>query len=255
MTQAHEPTRCPIVLGNWKMNGSSALLDEVIGAALAQHNMPCELVFCVPYPYLAAAQDKLAHCAYKLGAQDVSLHAKGAYTGEVSGQMLHEMGCSYVIVGHSERRAYHKESNQAVADKACRVMENGMVPVVCVGETLAQREGSDTLLVISEQLNAFLSQVKSPEQADFVVAYEPVWAIGTGLAATVEQIEQVHVAIREQLTMWNKSIAKKIRIVYGGSVKPDNAGSILSIEDVDGALVGGASLKACDFLNIGREAR
>jgi triosephosphate isomerase len=185
-----------------------------------------------------------------LGAQDVSAQKSGAYTGEVAASMLIELGCAYVIVGHSERRAYHGETDVLVAEKAKQALTTGVRPVVCVGETLAQREAGQTALVVQAQLQAVLDALSDDELLNVVVAYEPVWAIGTGKTATPEMAQEVHAVLRAQLRARSEMLAEKICILYGGSMKPDNAKELLAMVDVDGGLIGGAALKAEDFLAI-----
>jgi len=189
------------------------------------------------------------------GAQDVSAHSVGAYTGEVSTRMLLDFECSLVIVGHSERRAYHGENDEMVANKAQRALSGGLTPIVCVGETLAEREAGQTANVVSRQLDAVLSVLEADETAKIVVAYEPVWAIGTGKNATPEMAQEVHALLRARLSNKNPSAADSVRILYGGSMKPDNANELLVMPDIDGGLIGGASLNADDFLAIVKVAR
>lgn len=237
-----------LVMGNWKMHGSlaeNAALLAGLRAGVADVR-DCDVAVCVPFPFLAQTQGLLEGSAVSWGAQDVSAHAKGAYTGEVSAAMLGDFSCGWVLVGHSERRAMHGESDQLVADKARAALSAGITPVVCVGETLEQYEAGQTDTVIQQQLAPVLALgVAALEK--LVVAYEPVWAIGTGRTATPEQAQAVHARIRGALA---GSGAPDVRILYGGSVKPDNAAGLFVMPDVDGALVGGASLKAPDFLRI-----
>jgi triosephosphate isomerase len=240
--------RRPLIVGNWKMNGStvenasfvSDLRSFDVGTASA------DAALCVPFVYLSQMQVLLQDSPVKCGAQDISVHVDGAYTGEISAAMLVDVGCQYVIVGHSERREYHHESSLLVAQKTLAVQQVGLTPIVCVGETLEQREAGSTLDVIGEQLAAVKSVIGEQGLINTVLAYEPVWAIGTGLTATPEQAQEVHQFIREQLG----SAAASTNILYGGSVKPDNAKSLFAQVDIDGALVGGASLKASDFFEI-----
>ncbi len=246
--------RATLIAGNWKMNGSLAsnagLLEGVRAGAAA---VKAELAVCVPAPYLAQAQAALAGSAVTWGAQDVSVHDSGAYTGEVSAAMLGDFGCRYVIVGHSERRSYHGETDDLVAQKAVRALAGGLVPVVCVGETLQEREQGATDAVVTRQLKPVLAAVGA-DLAKIVVAYEPVWAIGTGKTATPAMAQQVHELIRATLAQADASAAAKVRILYGGSMKPDNADELLAQADIDGGLIGGASLKAADFLAIAKAA-
>lgn len=246
--------RATLIAGNWKMNGSLAsnagLLDGVRAGAASSK---AQLAVCVPAPYLAQAQAALAGSAVAWGAQDVSVHESGAYTGEVSAAMLGDFGCTFAIVGHSERRSYHGESDELVAQKAMRALAAGLVPIVCVGETLAEREQGATDAVVIRQLAPVLDAV-GPQLAKIVIAYEPVWAIGTGKTATPEMAQQVHELIRRTLAQRDAAAAQQVQILYGGSMKPDNAKDLLAMPDIDGGLIGGASLKAADFLAIAQAA-
>lgn len=237
------------------MNGSKAsnavLLDE-IKAGLGQSD--CDMAVCAPAPYLFQCQDALSGSTIDWGGQDVSLHAAGAFTGEVSATMLVDFGCAYVIVGHSERRTYHSETDQIVAGKALRALEAGLIPIVCIGETLAQREAGQTAKVVAGQTEAVLSVLNGEQLSRIVLAYEPVWAIGTGRTATPEMAQDVHAMLRTQLTSKDAQAAGGTRILYGGSMKPDNAKELLAMPDIDGGLIGGAALKAADFLAIVRAA-
>jgi triosephosphate isomerase len=238
------------------MNGSTeanaSLVNELASlvaksvAESPQLDVSVDVVVCAPFVYIDQAQQCLANHAIACGSQDLSVHLDGAYTGEISAAMLVDLGCQYVIVGHSERREYHQESNLLVAQKTLVAQQAGLIPIICVGESLQQREAGDTLRVISEQLTAVKSVVGERSLLKAVIAYEPVWAIGTGLTATPAQAQAVHEFIREQLG----AAAKSIQIIYGGSVKADNAASLFEQKDIDGALVGGASLKAKDFFDI-----
>ena len=203
--------------------------------------------------YLAEVAVALAASDIRWGAQDCSAHEQGAYTGEVSAAMLHEFGCRYVIVGHSERRAYHAESDQLVADKAKAALARGITPIVCVGETLAQREAGETEVVVKRQLSAVIHALGHCA-GEMVVAYEPVWAIGTGKVATPEQAQAVHAVLRAQLKAATPK-ADQMTLLYGGSVKPDNAATLFAQADIDGGLIGGAALKAADFVAICRAAQ
>lgn len=242
--------RQKLVIGNWKMHGSlaanAALLDG-IKAAPAR----ARLAVCAPFPYLAQCQATLAGTAIGWGAQDVSAEVRGAFTGEVAAPMLAEFGCAYVLVGHSERRSYHGETDATVATKALRALESGLTPVVCVGETLAQREAGETEAVVGRQLAAVVEALSIEQLGRIVLAYEPVWAIGTGKTATSEQAQAVHAYLRKQVAAASVDVAARMQILYGGSVKPDNAAELFSMSDIDGGLIGGASLKAEDFLAIG----
>jgi triosephosphate isomerase len=245
-------SRRKLVVGNWKMHGSHAANAELLQGILAGGPTNADLAVCVPFPYLSEVAVTLANSAVAWGSQDVSAHEQGAYTGEVSATMLREFGCRYAIVGHSERRSYHGESDQAVADKAKAALGKGITPIVCVGETLAQREAGETEAVVKRQLSAVIHTLGHCV-GEMVVAYEPVWAIGTGKVATPEQAQAVHALLRAQLRAATPQ-ADTMKILYGGSMKPDNAPTLLSQPDIDGGLIGGAALKAADFLAIARAA-
>lgn len=238
-----------LIAGNWKMNGSLADNEALVRAMLAGIGAPAaEVALCAPAPYLAQLQALLAGSPIAWGAQDVSAHDKGAYTGEVSVGMLRDFGCRYAIVGHSERRQYHGETDEAVAAKTQRALAGGVTPIVCVGETLAEREAGQTEAVVKRQLAAVI-HLNGHCISEIVVAYEPVWAIGTGRTATPEQAQQVHAVLRAQLAAATTS-PKRVHILYGGSMNAANAASLLAQPDIDGGLIGGASLKAADFLQI-----
>lgn len=246
--------RRKLVIGNWKMNGSragnSVLLSGIV-AGLAANDAPrAECAVCVPAPYLAQCQAELQSSPIAWGGQDVSAHAAGAYTGELSAAMLTDFGSRYVLVGHSERRAYHQESNELVAQKAVAALSQGLTPVVCVGETLAQREAGQTVAVVTAQLDAVLAVLPASDLEKIVVAYEPVWAIGTGKTATPEIAQEVHAILRARLAEKNAAAAADMPILYGGSMKPENARELMAQPDIDGGLIGGAALKADDFLGI-----
>ena len=233
------------------MNGSLAANAALVAGI--KEGLPaaaCDVAVCVPAPYLAQVQGAVAGSAVALGAQDMSAHASGAYTGEVSASMLQEFGVQYVILGHSERRAYHGESDAAVAAKTVAALSAGLVPVVCVGETLEQREAGQTNEIVGGQLDVVLTALSVEDAARIVVAYEPVWAIGTGKTATPEMAQEVHAMLRARLGAKSAEAAAKVRILYGGSMKPDNAQQLLVMADIDGGLIGGAALKATDFLAI-----
>ena len=242
-------SRTRLIMGNWKMHGTLADNAKLLAGVRAGANTlasGAQLAVCVPFPYLAQAQQVLGGSAVSWGAQDLSAQTHGAFTGEVSGAMLKDFACRYVLVGHSERRSMHAESDQLVADKAKAALAAGLTPVVCVGESLAQRDANQVLAVIQQQLAPVLALGAQAVQ-QMVVAYEPVWAIGTGRTATPEQAQEVHAAIRAALQAIN---AGQVQILYGGSVKAANAASLFAMPDIDGALVGGASLVAEDFLAI-----
>lgn len=243
--------RRSLVAGNWKMHGSRAANAALLQGVRAVAPARVEIVLCPPFVYLPEAAVALAGSAIGLGAQDLSAEAgQGAYTGEIGGAMLRDVGCSHVIVGHSERRARHKESDAEVARKAVAALAAGLVPIVCVGETLEERDAGATPAVVGRQLAAVLDGCGVDAFRTLVIAYEPVWAIGTGLTPTLDQIEEVHTAIRAVLVELFGEHGESVAILYGGSVKPSNASDILKLKDVGGALVGGASLKATDFLGI-----
>lgn len=235
------------------MNGSLAANATLLDNLRAGSAVGCELAVCVPAVYLSQTQAALTGSSIAWGAQDVSEHESGAYTGEISGTMLKDFACGYVIVGHSERRSYHNESDELVATKAAQVLKSNMIPIVCVGETLLEREQGQTDAVVIRQLQPVLAAVSS-RLSEIVVAYEPVWAIGTGKTATPDMAQQVHAVIRAALARIDANAANSIRILYGGSMKPDNAKELLAMLDIDGGLIGGASLKATDFLAIASAA-
>lgn len=238
-----------LIAGNWKMNGGKAANEALLNALLAGVGQPaCAITVCVPAPYLAQVQSICAASAIDLGAQDVSEHEVGAFTGEQSAAMLKEFGVRYAIVGHSERRQYHGETDTLVAAKAQRALACGITPIVCVGESLAEREAGKTEEVVKRQLAAVIHS-NGHCISEIVVAYEPVWAIGTGKTASPEQAQQVHAVLRAQLKAASEK-AGRIKILYGGSMNAANAKELLSQPDIDGGLIGGASLKAADFLSI-----
>jgi triosephosphate isomerase len=244
--------RRKLVVGNWKMHGSHAANAELLQGVLGARPFGAEAAVCVPFPYLSEVAVALATSGVAWGAQDCSAHEQGAYTGEVSAAMLAEFGCRYVIVGHSERRAYHAESDQLVADKAKTALARGITPIVCVGETLAQREANETEAVVKRQLSAVVHTLGQCI-GEIVVAYEPVWAIGTGRTASPEQAQAVHALLRAQLAAATPRAAE-MKLLYGGSVKPDNAVTLFGQADIAGGLIGGAALKAADFVSIIRAA-
>lgn len=246
--------RRKLVAGNWKMHGALAqnaeLLDAVRSGMVTMPGVDCAV--CVPFPYLAQAQQKLSGGSVKWGAQDVHQLDKGAYTGEVSAAMLRDFGCSYVIVGHSERRAYYGESSHLVAEKYLAAQQAGLTPILCVGESLEQRESGITEEVVAEQLDALIQLGGVQALRNAVVAYEPVWAIGTGKTATSAQAQAVHAFIRQRVASHDGKIASGLCILYGGSVKANNAVELFAMPDIDGGLIGGASLMADEFLAICR---
>lgn len=246
--------RRKIVAGNWKMHGGLAdnrvLLESVARGAEAL--LQVDVAVCVPFPYLAQARELLAGTRVQWGAQDVSEHAKGAFTGEVSAAMLAEFGCTYAIVGHSERRSYHAEGDELVGRKARAALAAGLTPIVCVGETLDEREAGRTEAVVGRQIDAVADTLGMENLGRCVVAYEPVWAIGTGRTATPGQAQEMHRFLRGRLAERDARVAAELRILYGGSVKGSNAAELFGQPDVDGGLVGGASLNADEFLAICR---
>jgi triosephosphate isomerase len=251
--------RRTLIAGNWKMNGDLVSNAGLISAlrqglqqaapAAAGGQVP-EIALCVPAPYLAQAQAALQGTAMALGGQDVSMHPSGAYTGEVAAAMLKDFDCRYVIVGHSERRSMHAESNRVVAAKVRAALGAGLTPILCVGETLEERDAQRTSAVVCEQLDAVLDTIAVEALALLVVAYEPVWAIGTGKTATPEMAQEVHALLRARLAGRSAEAAAAVPILYGGSMKPENARELLAMPDIDGGLIGGAALKAADFLAI-----
>lgn len=237
------------------MNGDLRFNEGLLSGILAgSGDVACEVLLCVPYPYLAQVGARLQDSAIALGAQNVSQCEAGAYTGEVSARMLADFSCRYVLVGHSERRTLFGESDRLVAEKCAAVLAVGMSPVLCVGEVLADRQAGRTLEVVSRQLAAVIELLGVGAMADVVVAYEPVWAIGTGLTATPGQAQEVHQAIRAQVALLSPQVAAGLRVLYGGSVKPQGAAELFAQPDVDGGLIGGAALVAEDFLAICRAA-
>jgi triosephosphate isomerase len=246
--------RKPVLIGNWKMNGSlqanQALMVRLL-PRLRMFRKSIDFAVCPPLPYLFQVRDLLGYTGVALGAQNASAFVSGAYTGEVSATMLQEMGCRYVLVGHSERRTLYRESSQDVAARFRAVMSLGLTPVLCVGESLEEREAGQTSAVVANQIQAVIDEVGLTALARGVVAYEPVWAIGTGRTATPEQVSKVHQNIRSFVARnasdASQDISEGLRIIYGGSVKPANAFDLFSLADVDGGLIGGASLRSEDF--------
>jgi triosephosphate isomerase len=244
--------RRKLVVGNWKMHGSRAANEPLLAAIAQGRPYACDVAVCAPFPYIAEVAVAFAASDLRWGAQDCSVHEQGAYTGEVSAAMLAEFGCRYCLVGHSERRQYHQENDQLVADKAKAALAKGVTPIVCVGESLAQRDAGETDAVVKRQLSAVIHTLAHCA-GEMVVAYEPVWAIGTGRTATPEQAQAVHALLRAQLHAATPHAAQ-MKILYGGSVKADNAASLFGQPDIDGGLIGGASLKANEFIAICRAA-
>jgi len=249
--------RRPLIAGNWKMNtdraAAIALASGVAKGAAAFPNI--DLVVCPPFVYLDAVRQALGNAPVALGAQNMYGQPQGAFTGEVSAGMLLDLGCRFVILGHSERRQIFKETDADVNQKLLAALAAGLTPIVCVGELLADREAGRTQAVIRRQFDGSLASLSAEQAARLVIAYEPVWAIGTGKVATPDQAQQVHHDLRKMLAeRYNAELAAKVRIQYGGSVKPDNAAALLAQPDIDGALVGGACLKVADFLGIAAAA-
>jgi triosephosphate isomerase (TIM) len=246
----------PLIAGNWKMHGSAAsaklLVQDLIvdTAQLAQ----VDILLLPPFPYLALVNELVAGRRVQLGAQNLANYSSGAYTGEVAGEMLRDCGATYALVGHSERRVLFAESNELVAEKFMRAQACGLIPILCVGESLAQRDAGATQAVVAEQLAVVIRRAGIAAMANSVVAYEPVWAIGTGRTATPAQAQEMHAALRSQIALADAKIAGSLRLLYGGSVKAANAADLLAEPDIDGALVGGASLDAKEFAQIARAA-
>ena len=243
--------RRSLVVGNWKMNGtlaSAELLVKGIIAGLGEDN--ADIAVCVPYVHLPKASELVKNTLLALGAQNVADKSSGAFTGEISAAMLSEFNCKYALVGHSERRSYYGDTNESVAARFCQAQEQNIIPVLCVGETLEQREQDQTFSVIDAQLDAVINLAGIAAFSAAVIAYEPVWAIGTGKTATDDQAQEVHRYIRQYIAAKDQAIADKIQILYGGSAKPDNAKGLFAMPDIDGGLIGGASLDAESFLKI-----
>ncbi|MBU1236203.1 MAG: triose-phosphate isomerase [Gammaproteobacteria bacterium] len=244
-------SRPKFVAGNWKMYGSLPTNASLLSAVKSgSSSLKAQIAVCVPYPYLAQAQAELAGSNIAWGAQDMSEYDKGAYTGEVSGSMLTDFGCRYVIVGHSERRSYYGDTDAVVASKFAAALKVGLTPILCVGETLAERESDITDKVVIRQLDVVIATSGVESLTKAVVAYEPVWAIGTGKTASPAQAQEVHALIRSHVATANAGVAAGLQILYGGSVKPGNAKELFGQPDIDGGLIGGASLVADDFIGI-----
>lgn len=244
--------RQPLVAGNWKMNGSRASVAALLDGLKAGFGRvtAAEVAVCAPAILIADTQASLQGSAIKWGGQDLSVHESGAYTGEIAGSMLADFGCHFVIIGHSERRAYHGESDALVAEKFTAARKAGLVPILCVGETLDEREQGITEQVVARQLDAVIEHCGIEQVGEGVIAYEPVWAIGTGKTATAEQAQGVHAFIRGRLAANSQAVADAVRVLYGGSMNPKNAAELLAQGDIDGGLIGGASLKPDDFLAV-----
>lgn len=244
--------RQPLVAGNWKMNGSRASIAELLEGLKAGIGQvtTAEVAVCAPAIYLPDVQAQLEKSPIKWGGQDISVHASGAYTGEIAGSMLNDFACHFAIIGHSERRAYHGETDELVAQKFAAARTAGITPILCVGETLEERERGVTEDVVGRQLDAVIAHCGIGMIAEGVIAYEPVWAIGTGKTASKEQAQEVHAFIRQRLADKDQAVADATRILYGGSMNPKNAADLVAQPDIDGGLIGGASLKAEDFLAV-----
>jgi triosephosphate isomerase len=244
--------RNKLVAGNWKMHGgieqNRDLLSQIVTGTMGMDKATCTV--CVPYPYLSQVHSLLKDTHISWGAQNISQYDKGAYTGEVSAMMLNDFCCRYAIVGHSERRTLFGEDSHIVSRKFKAALDAGLVPILCVGETLDQREGGLTEQVVGEQIDAVIKLVGVNALADSVLAYEPIWAIGTGKTATPQQAQDVHSFIRNRIANHNVNIAAKLQILYGGSVKANNAAELFAMSDIDGGLIGGAALLADDFISI-----
>ncbi|NOT84584.1 MAG: triose-phosphate isomerase [Methylococcaceae bacterium] len=243
--------RQSLVVGNWKMNGTRASAEMLAkGIVSGLGSNPAAIAICVPYIYLSSVAEIVKNTRLALGAQNIADKASGAYTGEISAAMLQEVGCKYAIVGHSERRSYYGDTNESVAERFCQAQTQNIIPILCVGETLEQREQNQTFAVIDAQLDAVINVAGIAAFNTAVIAYEPVWAIGTGKTATDEQAQEVHRYIRNYIAAKDQAIADKIQLLYGGSAKPDNAKGLFAMPDIDGGLIGGASLDADSFLKI-----
>ena len=243
--------RKTIIAGNWKMNASKESVNTLIMGILAgMGDVKSEVIVCAPYPYLSQVEALITHSQLKLGAQSLNINAAGAFTGEVSADMIKDFGAQYVIVGHSERRSLYDEGSALVAEKVKAALENDLTPLFCVGESLKQREAGETEAVVSEQIQAVIDLLGIDAFLGIVIAYEPVWAIGTGVTATPAQAQAVHAFIRQILAGYDDGIADMTAILYGGSMNASNASELIACEDIDGGLIGGASLKAEDFLQL-----
>ena len=243
--------RKTIIAGNWKMNASKASVKSLIDGILSgMEGVNSEVLVCVPFPYMSQVESLIEGSNLKLGAQNININASGAFTGEVSADMIKDFGAKHVIVGHSERRSLYGETSSVVAEKTKAALGAGLSPLLCVGESLEQREAGKTETVVAEQINAVIELVGIESFDSIIIAYEPVWAIGTGMTATPEQAQAVHFFIRNLLGESSENIAQKTPILYGGSMNAGNAVELISCPDIDGGLIGGAALKAEDFLQI-----
>ena len=243
--------RKTIVAGNWKMNASKDSVESLVTDILSgASDVSAEIIVCAPFPYLSQVEVLIEGSSLMLGAQNLNLNASGAFTGEVSAEMIKDFGANHVIVGHSERRSLYGETSEIVAEKTKAAIDSGLTPILCLGESLDQRESGKTESVVSEQLNKVIKMVGIEAFNNIIIAYEPVWAIGTGMTATPEQAQAVHKFIRDLLASSSQDIAHKTAILYGGSMNAGNAVELISCADIDGGLIGGAALKAEDFLQI-----
>jgi len=241
------------VAGNWKMNASKESVNKlVMGVLSGMGSVSSEVVVCAPFPYLSQVEALITHSQVRLGAQNLNTNTSGAFTGEVSADMIKDFGAQYVVVGHSERRSLYGETNTIVAEKVKAALDSDLIPLFCVGETLEQREAGDTESVVAAQINTVVDLVGIDAFLNIVVAYEPVWAIGTGVTASPEQAQAVHAFIRQLLANNNNDVAQQTPILYGGSMNATNAKELIACADIDGGLIGGASLKPEDFLQICR---
>ncbi|QKQ24582.1 triose-phosphate isomerase [Candidatus Ruthia endofausta] len=240
-----------IIAGNWKMNTSKEEADTlVMGILSGMADVKSKVIVCVPSPYMSQVEALIVHSQLNLGAQNLNINASGAFTGEISADMIKDFGVQYVIVGHSERRSLYGETDEIVAQKVQVALDNNLTPLFCIGELLEDRESGNTQVIVSKQIQAVIDQVGIDAFKNIIVAYEPVWAIGTGVTATPQQAQDTHVFIRSMLAEHDADIAQTTPILYGGSMNLSNAAELLNCKDIDGGLIGGASLKAQDFLQI-----
>ena len=240
-----------IVAGNWKMNASKETVNTLImGILSGMADVDSTVIVCAPSPYMSQVEALITHSQLHLGAQNLNVNASGAFTGEVSADMIKDFGAQYVIIGHSERRSLYGETDEIVASKVQVALDNGLTPLFCIGETLEQREAGSMEAVVSRQIQAVIDRVGIDAFKNIIIAYEPVWAIGTGVTASPQQAQDAHAFIRSMLAQNDASVAQTTPILYGGSMNPSNAAELIGCEDIDGGLIGGASLKAEDFLQI-----
>ena len=241
-----------LIAGNWKMNGNTIMVAELVDGIIKDldASSSCNLLLCPPFPYISLVSQQIINSPISLGAQNLSHQLSGPFTGEVSAEMLKDVGCQYVIVGHSERRVMMGETNEIIAKKFITAVKNNLIPILCIGESMDERKQGLTASVISNQLNAILNKIDSSDLSSAVIAYEPIWAIGTGMTATPDEAQEVHAHIRAEINKSSKKVAENIQILYGGSVNGSNANSLFSMPDIDGGLIGGASLTSLEFLSI-----